>query len=80
MMPKNSLLDSILALGQLPSRIIALLRNKFYLLYYVFQNFKTIFFIKSFYSKLIVKVLKKFYKKMFKILSLNRVLLDDKLF
>ena len=80
MMPKNKFLDSILALDQLPSRITALLRKKFYLLYYVFQNFKMIFLIKFFYFELIVKVLKKFYRKMFKILSLNRVLLDDKLF
>ena len=46
MMPKNRLLDSILAPGQLPSRIAALLRKKFYLLYYVFQNFKMIFLIR----------------------------------
>ena len=35
---KNKLLDSILAPSQLPSRIITLLRKKFYLFYYVFQN------------------------------------------
>ena len=46
MMLKNRSLDSILALGQLPSRITALLRKKFYLLYYVFQNFKMIFLIR----------------------------------
>ena len=50
MMPKNRLLDSILAPGQLPSRITALLRKKFYLLYYVLQNFKLIFLIKSFFN------------------------------
>ena len=40
MMPKNRLLDFILAPGQLPSRITALLRKFFYLLYCVskFQN------------------------------------------
>ena len=38
MMPKNRLLDSILDPGQLPCKIIALLRKKFYLSYYVFQN------------------------------------------
>ena len=48
MMPKNKLLDFILALGQLPSRITALLRKKFYLSYYVFQNSKMILLIKSF--------------------------------
>ena len=45
MILKNILLDSILALGQLPSRITALLKKKFYLLYYVFQNFKMTFLI-----------------------------------
>ena len=62
MIQKNRLLDSILAPNQLPSRITALLRKKFYLLYYVFQNFKMIFLIKSFELELIVKVLKKFYR------------------
>ena len=45
MILKNILLDSILALGQLPSRITTLLKKKFYLLYYVFQNFKMTFLI-----------------------------------
>ena len=45
MILKNILLDSILALGQLPSRITALLKKKFYLLCYVFQNFKITFLI-----------------------------------
>ena len=77
---KNRLLDSILAPCQLPSKITTLLRKKFYLLYYVFQNFKMIFSIKNFQLELIVKVLKKFYRKMFKILYPNRVLLDGRLF
>ena len=45
-MLKNKLLDSILALGQLPSRITTILKKKFYLLYYVFQNSKMIFLIR----------------------------------
>ena len=46
MMLKNKLLDSILALGQLHSRITTILKKKFYLLYYVFQNSKMIFLIR----------------------------------
>ena len=39
-----------------------------------------IFLTKNLFHMLIVKVPKKFYKKIFKILFLNRFLLDDKLF
>ena len=59
----NRLLDSILVLGPLPSRITVLLRKKFYLSYYVFQNLKMIFFNQKFLIKVDCKSAKKVLQK-----------------
>jgi hypothetical protein len=45
----NKLFDSILDPGILRSLIIALLRKKFFLLFYALQNFNPIYSIKDFY-------------------------------
>ena len=80
MMPKNRLLDSILVLGQLPIRITTLLRKKFYLLYYVFQNFKNDLFNQKFLFRVDCKRAKKVLQKDVQNLISKQILLDDKLF
>ena len=63
MMLKNKLLDFILALGQLPSRITVLLRKRFYLLYYVFQNSKNDLFNQKFLIRVDCKSAKEVLQK-----------------
>ena len=60
-----------------PRKIIQLLKKKFQQLYYALKHFK-MFLTKNFFFRLIAKMQKKFFKKMFKILFQNKSLLDGK--
>ncbi|CAI0474868.1 unnamed protein product [Linum tenue] len=68
----------LLNIGTLPKSITPLSKKNCLLLFYASQNFSMICSIKFFYYALIANQQNTFWKKMFKILVLNKYLHDGK--
>ena len=79
-MIKNSYFVIILAFSSVRKKIILLSKEKFYLSYFAFQNFKMIFLTKNFFCSSIENLQKMFYKRMLRIWFQNKSLPDGKQF
>ena len=76
---KSPLSDFIMEYGMVLKKTTQPSKKRFWLLFHAFKNFKKMFSTKNSFFVLIVKVQKKFFKKMFKILFQNKYLQGDKL-
>ena len=77
---KNSLFVIVLAFELVRNKIILPTKEKFYLSYFAFKNFKMIFLIKNFFCSSIENLQNMFYKRMLWIWFQNKSLTDGKQF